>query len=270
MNFRVFLQGLRISRKTLIVACLGSAAMLYLSLLGTAAFAEDFAAPGGTGGFFEDPPKAMEALTGGSLDFFSPIGWVSSAIMHPISLTLQTMAALTIAVSLPTESERGTLDLVLSRPISRVTYLLSKMAAAIVAVAGVQLSGLAILLFARATLPEVDEISVGGTLRMFAGSYSLFLAFSMIGFLISSQSSLRARALGLSVGVVVGSFFLNFLGLLFEGAGFLRYLSPFHYFAPADLLRGEAPAYHLAVLVGIAAAALLGALRFFGSRDLTS
>ncbi|HEX2178674.1 MAG TPA: ABC transporter permease subunit [Actinomycetota bacterium] len=269
MNRQVFRQALVLSRKTLIVACAGVAVMLYLSLAGTAAFAQDFAAPGGGGGFFENPPKALEAITGGTLDFFSPIGWVSSAIMHPISLTLQTLAALTIAVSVPTESERGTLDLVLSRPVSRPAYLRSKMAAAVVAVLLVELSGLISLLLARATLSDVDEVPLGAMVRMFATAACLFVAFSMVAFLISSRSSLRARALGLSVGVVVGAFFVNFLGLLFDGAGFLRYLSPFYYFAPADILRGAAPGFHPAVLLAIAAAALLAALRLFSARDLT-
>ncbi len=269
MNSTVFRHALRLSRKTVIIALVGFAAFLYLGLLGSSLVLQDFAAMADAGGFLENPPKAVQALSGGSLDFFSPFGWLASSIMHPISLTLQTMAALTIAVSIPTEVERGTLDLVLSRPLSRASYLLSKVAAGISAIALVELAGLAVVLLARLTLIDLAQVSVAAVLRMFAGSFCLFLAFAMVAFLIASRSSLRGRALGLAVGVVVGSFFLNFLGLLFEDAGFIRYLSPFHYFSPAGQLSGDAPAYDLAVLFGIAVAAGLAALRFFSTRDLT-
>ena len=270
MNPIVIRQALRLSRKTLLVSGIGLGAFLFLSILGSSLFLDQFAEQAAVQqDFFGEPPRAVEALTGGALDFFSPVGWISAAMTHPITITLQTLAALTIAVSIPTEIERGTMDLILSRPVSRAKYLFSKMAAAASAVALVQLAGLVVLLLSRLFLPDVDQVSAGAMVRLFAGSFCMFLAFSMLAFLISSRSSLRGRALGLSIGLVVGSFFLNFLGLLFDGASWLRYLSPFHYFTPAERLTGEAPAYHPLVLLAVAAVAAASAYRLFATRDLT-
>lgn len=269
MNLRVFLQTVRLGRKTLIVACLGVVAFMYVTVLGSSTLIEDFGVGAEAGGFLRNPPKAVEALTGGSMDFFSPVGWISSAIMHPITLTLQTMAALTMVLSLPTEAERGTLDLILSRPISRTSYLLSKAGAALLAVFLVQLSGLATVLFARATLGFSGDIAVSGVLRLFTGTLALFLTFAMICLLISARSSLRSRALGMSVGVVVGSFFLNFLGLLFEQVEFIRYLSPFYYLGPSNLMMDSSGLGKLLVLLAAAGAALTGAVAAFRTRDLT-
>lgn len=269
MNPQVFLQTIRLGRRTLIIAGLGVMAFTYVTILGASTLIEDFGVGAEADGFLRNPPRAVEALSGGSLDFFSPVGWISSAIMHPITLTLQTMAALTMAVSLPTEAERGTLDLVLSRPISRTSYLLSKAAAALSAVFLVQLAGLAVVLLARATLGFSGEVAISGLLRLFAGTLTLFAAFAMICLLISARSSLRSRALGMSAGVVVGSFFLNFIGLLFERLEFIRYLSPFYYLAPSDLLTGNSGAAGLLVLTAIAGAAVAGAVAVFRTRDLT-
>lgn len=270
MNMTVLAQALRLSRKTIIVAGLGVGAFLFLSVLGSSLILDEFALDAGETGFLSEPPRAVEALSGGTLDFLSPVGWIASAIMHPIALTLQTMAALTVAVSIPTEIERGTLDLVLSRPLSRGSYLASKIAAAVGSVALVQLAGLAVILLTRQTVGDMDAVAVAGVLRMFAGSFLLFLAFSMLAFLIASRSSLRGRTLGLAVGLVVASFFLNFLGLLFDEVELIRYLSPFNYFSPADQLTGEAPWTNLAVLAGVSALAAAGSFRFFSRRDLSS
>jgi ABC-2 type transport system permease protein len=270
VNPIVIRQALRLSRKTLLVSGIGLAAFLFLSVLGSSLFLDDFAgAAGAQPEFFSEPPRAVEALTGGALDFLSPVGWISTAMTHPITITLQTLAVLTIAVGIPTEIERGTMDLILSRPVSRARYLFSKMAAAASAVALVQLAGLLAMLAGRALLDDVDQVSAGAMARLFAGSFCMFLAFSMLAFLISSRSSLRGRALGLSIGLVVGSFFLNFLGLLFDGAAWLRYLSPFHYFTPAEQLTGQAPAYHPLVLLAVAVVAGAAAYRLFATRDLT-
>lgn len=269
MNRTVIGQALRLSRKTLLVAGIGFGVFLFLSVLGSSLFLEEFAGAAGPGAdFFGEPPRAIEALTGGA-DFLSPVGWVSAAMTHPITLTLQTLAALTIAVSIPTEIERGTMDLILSRPVSRAQYLVSKIAAACSAVALVQLAGLLVMLVARLVLQDVDAISAAAMVRLFAGSFCLFVAFAMLAFLLSARSSLRGRALGLGIGLVVGSFFLNFLGLLFDGASWLRYFSLFHYFTPADHLNGDAPAHHLLVLLAVALAAALAAYRLFATRDLT-
>lgn len=269
MNLSVFLQALRLSQKTLISACLGVPALLYVSLLGSSTVLDDFGAIAEEGGFLRDPPRAVEALAGGSLDFFTPEGWLTSAIMHPIAIVLLSVVALGIAAGIPTEVERGTLELVLSRPISRTRYLLSKMAASVTALVLVSLCGLGAVLLARITVAEVDQIPVERVLTLFGGVFVTFLSLGMVSYLISARSSLRGRALGLSVGVVVAAFFLNFLGLLFEEVEFLRYLSPFHYLAPGDLLARRAPSYHLPVLGGLALVAMLGALRSFAVRDLT-
>ncbi|HEX2052922.1 MAG TPA: ABC transporter permease subunit [Actinomycetota bacterium] len=268
MNAAVVRQALRLSRKTLLVAGIGFGAFLFLSILGSSLFLEEITGGAGNAEFFAEPPRAVEALSGAS-DFLSPIGWLSSAMNHPISLTLQTLAALTVAASIPTEIERGTLDLILARPVSRAQYIVSKIAAAAGAVALVQVAGLVAMLVARSMLDDLEVVSFSAVFRLFAASFCLFLAFSMLSFLISARSSLRARALGLSVGLVVVSFFLNFLGLLFDEASFLRYLSPFHYFSPGDHLSGDAPWYYPVVLLALAAAAGAGAYRLFSTRDLT-
>jgi beta-exotoxin I transport system permease protein len=68
---------------------------------------------------------------------------------------------------------------------------------------------------------------------------------------------------------VVGSFFLNFIALLIEGISGLRYLSPFHYFRPGDVLSGGSSGVDVAVPAAVALVALGAALRVFVRPDLT-
>jgi ABC-2 type transport system permease protein len=167
-----------------------------------------------------------------------------------------------------TELERGTLELVLSRPVGRTPFLSAKMAASLGTVTIVQIGGVVGTLIARWTIPEVSAVTVGDILLAFLGSWVLFGAVAMVGVLISAGSSLRGRATGAAVGVVVAGFFANFMASLIDEIDWLRYASPFHYFRPGDLMRGEG-LLDLLVLVGVGALAAAAGIRRFATRDLT-
>jgi len=266
MNGAVFRTTLRESARSIAIVTLGLAAFFYLVLLSSSAFLDDiFAAPG----FFRQPPKAIEAFLGGSANFLEPSGWLVTAMMHPVALALATVAAVGIAAgAVATELERGSLELVLARPVSRRAFLLGKLGASLVAVTAAQAGGVAGVLIARLTVDRVDEIAVADVLVTFLGAWLLFAAFAAVATFFSAGSSLRGRALAAGVGVIVASFFANFVALLFDEVGGLRYATPFHYFRPGELMEGSAVA-DLGVLLALGVLFTALAVRRFQRRDLT-
>jgi ABC-2 type transport system permease protein len=266
MSTTVLRHTLRQVRHPLGVVTFGTGAFFYLVLLASSSFTRD--APDIR--FFQTPPRAVTAFLGGSADFFHAAGWLSTAMTHPVTLALLTSSALLVAAgSVATEVERGTIDLVLARPVGRLPFLLAKALASIVTVTAAEAGGLAGALLARQTISQVRALPAGPALRAFAGSWLLFVGVAMVGMLVSARSSLRGRAIGVTVGIVVAWFSMNFIALLIDGISGLRYASPFHYFQPADLLAGTASAGDLLVLAMVAAAALLWAAAWFTRRDLT-
>ncbi|HYU84482.1 MAG TPA: ABC transporter permease subunit [Kribbellaceae bacterium] len=266
MSFTVLRQTLRQVRRTLGVLALGVGAFFYLVLLASSSFLEE--APDLP--FFQSPPKAMTAFLGGSADFFHADGWLSAAMTHPVILSLLTSSALLVAAgSVATEVERGTIDLVLVRPVGRVRFLLAKALASILAVTAAEAGGLAGVLIARQTIGGVRDLSIGPVLRAFTGSWLLFVGIAMVGMLVSARSSLRGRAIGITVGIVVAWFFMNFIALLIDGIGGLRFASPFHYFRPIDLLAGNASGGDWLILGAVPVVALFWAAVWFTRRDLT-
>jgi ABC-2 type transport system permease protein len=262
----VFRQALRQAARTITILAVAAGAFYYLILFAS----KSFLGSGGASEFFRHPPKAVEAFLGGAADFLSPSGWLAAGMTHPVTLSLLTAAAMVVASgAVATEVERGTIDLVLSRPVGRSPFLLAKAAASMVAVTIVELGGMAGVFLAWFTVARVDEIAVGRILLAFLGSWALFSALAMVGVLASARSSLRSHALGAAVGAVVGWFFLNFIALLIDGLSGLRYLSPFHYFRPGDVLAGESPVVDVVVLTGLGIVALAAAIWSFRRRDLS-
>lgn len=264
MNTDVFFQSLRQVRRSLIAVGVGVAIFFYLILLSSSSFATD----SDVQGFLREPPRAIQALLGGSVDFLRPSGWVAAGMSHLLTLSLFTASALMIASgAVATEVERGTIDLVLTRPVQRTSFLAGKAAAALVAVTFAEAMGFASALLARLTIDKVDEVAVGELARVFFGSWLLFSSVAMVALLISAHSSLRGRAVGLGVGVVVLSFFVNFAALLIDDLYGLRFLSPFHYFRAGEVMAGEA-LVDLWALGGLTVAALVAAVVTFAARDI--
>lgn len=269
---RVFRQSVGQVARALIMLTLGAAAFHYVVLLASSAFLGDAPREAFENApeFFSQPPEAIEAFLGGSVDFFTPAGWVASAMTHPITLAIFTGAALSVAAgAVAAEVERGTIDLVLARPVGRVPFLLGKAAATVAAVTAAEAGALAGVLVATLTVERMDEITLSELWPPFLASWLLFAALGMVGLLLSARSSLRSRAIGMTVAVIVVWYFVNFIALLMDEVSGARYASPFNYFRAADFLSGKSIALDAAVLAGVAGAALAAALWWFSRRDLT-
>jgi ABC-2 type transport system permease protein len=267
MNVVAFRHALFRSLRTALILAGATGLFYWVILLSSSSF---FGVAQELPPFFREPPRIMQAFLGGSADFISPVGWLSTGTIHPVILSLTTIGGfMAVARSGATELEHGTLDLVLTRPVGRVPYLVARAAAALVLLTTVELGGLAGTMIARASVKGVDRIPARDIAMTFAGHWLLFAAFTMIALLIFARGSLRSRALGLSIGIVVGMFFLNFLSLLFDATTWMGYLSPFHYYNAAKILSGEGFLMDWLVLAGIAVAAGTAAVRLFARRDLT-
>lgn len=270
MTGRILAHSVRQVGRVIAVLAVGAGAFFYLVLLSSSAFLSDFEdLPGGPGGFFRDPPEALEAFLGGSANFFEPSGWLAAAMTHPVSLALLTGAAMAVAAgAVATEVERGTVDLVLSRPVGRHRFLLGKAGAAVLAVTGVEAGAAAGAVVGWATIEEMGSLRLRQVLEPFALSWLLFVGLAMVALLVSSRTSLRSRAIGVSVGLVVGWFFANFISLLIDEIWWLGHASPFRYFRAADVIAEGAQPLDVAVLGGLAVTALAAAAVGFSRRDL--
>jgi len=261
------LLSLRQGARTAAIVAVGLGLFYWVIMVSSAGFAGDAAH---LPKFLLSPPRAITALVGGTSDFLSARGWLATGMFHPVVLSLQTVGAFLIATSTgATELERGTLDLVLARPVRRASYLGARALAGLIILTIVEAGGVAGALISRRVVKGAHALSVPGVLRAFAASWLLFAAFSMITLWLFARSRLRSRALGAAIGVVVGAFFVNFVSLLFAQLSWLRFVTPFHYMRTVELLRGSGGGDGMIVLAFIAIAFGALALIEFSRRDLT-
>jgi ABC-2 type transport system permease protein len=197
--------------------------------------------------------------------------WVTVGQQHPLFLGAATLFLVGGGVrAIAGELEGGTLELVLTRPVSRARYLVSWIAVLIPGAGAIALAySLGCILAWELFHPSGGHIHPCHMLESAVYTMLLLSAIAGVSLLASSFSSERGRALSWAAGLVIGSYAWNFLLSLVSALRPFARLSPWWYYAPGELIdRGTVPWLDGAVLLAIALATGGLALAVFVRRDL--
>lgn len=214
-------------------------------------------------------PQQFARFGGG--DVFTLSGTIALTLIHPIPMILTSVFAVGFsAYAIAGERQRGTLEVVLARPLGRRAFYFTLLLASFtfVAIAIAMLLGGTILgsslAGVRAELPirQMPLLWLNGVL--------LFGAFAAIGLAASSTFDRSAPALGWTLGIVVVMYVLEVLGSLWPDAEFLQPYSLFHYLKAKAVLTGAAEPFDFALLSTVILVAVAWALAVFPRRDLAA
>jgi ABC-2 type transport system permease protein len=197
--------------------------------------------------------------------------WVTVGQEHPLYLGASMLFLVGGGVrAIAGELEGGTLELVLSRPVSRSSYLLSWIGVLVPGAALIALAYSAGCILAWEIFQPADG-HLDPWAMLLSAVYTLFLLAAIAGasLLCSALASERGRALAWAAGIVVGTYAWNFLLSLVSSLRPLAHLSPWWYFAPGSVIEGGAiPWLDAAVLLAIALVTGALSLWIFARRDL--
>lgn len=214
-------------------------------------------------------PSQFAQFGGG--DIFSLAGSVSLGFIHPIAVGLGLVFAVGFAgAAIAGERQRGTLEVLLARPVSRRRiYLTALIASALfvaVTVAALSLGALA----GAAIVGRVAELGPGNLPILWLNASLLFWAFAAVSLAASVSFDRLTPAIGLSLAFVLVSYFLDVIGELWLDAAFLQPYSLFHYLDARAALAGLPDPANFVVLAGVIATAVAYALIVFPRRDLAA
>jgi ABC-2 type transport system permease protein len=214
-------------------------------------------------------PPQFAQFGGG--DIFSLSGAVAIGFIHPITVGLNLVFAVGFTTAaIAGERQRGTLEVLLSRPISRrVTYATLAMAGALFVSITILGSIVGSLVGAGLT-GRTAELGVGQLPILWLNGSLLYWAIGAIALLASASFDRLAQALGVTLAVVFASYFLDVLGSLWPDARGLEPYSLFHYLDPKAILAGFPAVGDLIVLGGVTAVVVGATLVVFPRRDLAA
>jgi ABC-2 type transport system permease protein len=211
-------------------------------------------------------PESVANLLGGA-DYGTVTGWFRSEIGSIYGpLVAGALAISAASATIAGEEEDHITALVLSHPVTRARLIVSKAAAMACVVVIVALStwlGLIVGVAAAGGGISIGHMAALGIQLAFFGFVCGALAVA-----IAAASGRRSVATGAAASVAVLSWLINSFAPLVNGLGWLKYLSPYYYYAGHDPLTQGVWIGGLAVL-GIASLVLvwLGTVAF-ARRDL--
>ena len=215
------------------------------------------------------PPAMLQAFGASDIALFTTAeGWIVSIFVSEAAIFLSVfavMAGLNISAN---DEQSGVMDVILSLPISRATYMLERWI-------GFALIGLAIvLLCALITLAGIIGMNVDAPLDVILKSilnlYPATLLVMTVTSLLATALRRRAVAIGAAAAFVVVSYTFNVIGAAASGAiaDLMENLSYFSYIhGEAFVIGAYDPADSVIVLVAIVIGFALS-LRSFVSRDI--
>jgi len=189
---------------------------------------------------------------------------------HPLVIAIVWAHAISLCTRLPAgEIDRGTIDVLLSLPISRTTLFIHDWVLCLA-------SGLIVLAIGFATnrlgslfLEPAARIPAADLWRVVVNLFALFVAVAGLASLVSAWCSNRGAAVGLVTGYVLVAYLVNFLANLWPPANRVAFLSVMQYYSPHRLIASPA-GFHadllVLVIVGLVGAALGTIL--FARRDI--
>lgn len=212
-------------------------------------------------------PEGLKAFLGGLDDLGTPAGFLRAELfstMFPIMLLVYAIGR--AADTMAGEEERGSLDVLLSQPVSRRRVLLGKSAgigAGVFLLATVSWASLAL-----GTLAFGIDLGLARLAGACLALALLGLFFAALALALSAVRGRKAFAVGVSAGVAAVSYLANGLARLTDVLEPVRYASPFYYYEKSDALTGAPDVLALFMLAGATAVLIVVALFAFERRDI--
>ncbi|MEO5885105.1 MAG: ABC transporter permease subunit [Candidatus Limnocylindrales bacterium] len=214
-------------------------------------------------------PTQFTQFGGG--DIFSLTGSVALGFIHPIAVGLSMVFAVGFAAAaIAGERQRGTLEVLLARPISRRRiYLTVAVAAALFIAITVAAVTLGALLGATVT-DRVAELGASNLPILWLNGVLLFGSIAGVSLAASVTFDRLTPALSVALAFVLVSYFLDVLGQLWPDAAGLQPLSVFHYLDARAALAGLPDPANFLTLAAVIVATVGYALVVFPRRDLAA
>jgi ABC-2 type transport system permease protein len=209
-------------------------------------------------------PEALQGLTG-DVNYGSPEGFLSAEFVSWVPIITSIFAIMAGTSALAGEEANGTLDLLLSQPISRRRLALEKMAGIIVATYAITVI---VCLGWALSVPFVDiDISLMDLFIATLNLAPITLAFAFLAMFLGAFMPDRRTATAAAAALAVAGYFLNYMARIVNALEPLAWLSPFNYDDVDALVEGF-DWWRPAVLLAIAIVLAVATVACFERRDI--
>jgi ABC-2 type transport system permease protein len=216
-------------------------------------------------GLLEAYPPELFAFFGGIEDMFSPQGYFHTYLFSYLPLVLGIFAVLAGSGLLASDEESGTLDLVLSYPISRAGLYAGR----VLAFSAILFSILAIIWLGIAAFMPTSQLELSSLALAYPhlSAFAAMFLYGTLALLLSMLLTSRSMAAMVSGLVLVANYFIESLANLDESLRSLARFLPLHYYQGGLAIDGMNWSWFSGLMLGGLALTFLAWL-LFERRDI--
>jgi ABC-2 type transport system permease protein len=215
-------------------------------------------------------PAEILAFFGVGSDLSNPAVFLTAEYISFAPLILLIFSIVAATGALAGEEGRGSLEILLSEPVSRARLYVSKALALLLAAITI----LAIILAGwYAILPMVDlhgEVTVRSVTVAHLAMLPAMVCFAGWGMLLAAIAPSRGQAAGILAALLIAAYLVSAIAQAVEPIEWMKWLSPYYYTDTSSLLLDGPRALHQALLTG---SGLLGGvlgLFAFAGREISA
>jgi ABC-2 type transport system permease protein len=207
----------------------------------------------------------------GSGNLFTVPGAITLGTQHPLLIAMIGIFAVGgAAVAVAGERQAGTLEVLLARPLTRRSYLLTQLVALAAIVALLVAALMLGMVVGALTQGFIGQLDAALFPVVWLNGALLWAAFTSFSLAMSATFDRPGPAIGLSLAFLLANYFLEILGSFWTDAKWTQEYSLFHHFQPSEILAGHPDPSDFLLLVAVAAVPLAFALWIFPRRDLAA
>jgi ABC-type transport system involved in multi-copper enzyme maturation permease subunit len=212
-----------------------------------------------------------ELLNFGSGSLFTLPGAMTLGLQHPLAIAMIGIFAVgASATAVAGERARGTLEVLLARPVSRLVLYVSILVALLVAVLLVLAAILGGMLAGSILQGVGDEVDLNQMPLVVLNGFLMWAAFTTFGMAASVSFDRPGPAIGLALAYLLVNYFLEILGSLWTDVAWTQDYSLFHHFDPGAILTGDAAGIDLVIVAVATMVPIVYAVIVFPRRDLAA
>lgn len=190
------------------------------------------------------PKELLMALNMDIVNINTPYGWFATEGYLMLALLGGCYSSLLGGSIVIKEESEKTIEFLMSKPISRVKIIKDKLIAGLIYIFSLNL----ILFFVSFIgLTLLDDLNFKMLLLLSGSVLFIHFIFYFLSLFISLFFKKSKKMVGISLGLVLGTYFLQVLAMLDEKIEFLKYFSPHEYFSARYIIINES--YNLNYLI---------------------
>ena len=222
--------------------------------------------------FLDSPILIVGAMVVGP-EFGPLAGFCVAAVQRRPALAVRSFVALAVGfpvAAIAGERQRGTLEVLLARPVSRRSLYITDFLVGMLFLGVMLALELTANVVSSAAMGVLDEITVANVPILWFNGWLLFVAFMAVAFAASVSFDRLGPPLGIALAVLLVAYVIDVIASLWPDAKGIGAYSLFHYVKAKPVLNGSLAVADLALLVLIIALAVAAALWIFPRRDIAA